>query len=162
MREHILENKRLFRFIGGLVIGIGIGAGMALSPLLTRFSAIVGIVEADTAFSLTQIPYSWLRDTLEAREKESELDWKLGKLAMCESGGNPERINPKDTNGVPAYGLFQYQEKTWNEQIGKYGLLPNAEPAEYMNFIMDGELQWRLTDKILRDGGERHWGNCLQ
>lgn len=146
-------------------MGLGFALALGATGLIEAFGGQKWVsqqVLAQPQFSFSWIPDSWLRDTLEAREAEESLRWKMERLAMCESGGNPERINPMDTNGVPAYGLFQYQERTWNEQIAKYNLLPNAEPAEYINFIMDGELQWELTDKILRDGGDRHWGNCLK
>jgi len=35
------------------------------------------------------------------------------ETARCESGINAKALNPKDTDGLPAKGLFQFKDKTF-------------------------------------------------
>lgn len=37
----------------------------------------------------------------------------LIRVAKCESGLNPKALNPKDTDGLPAYGLYQFKKGTF-------------------------------------------------
>lgn len=87
----------------------------------------------------------------------------MAKLALCESGGNPQAVNWFD-HGSPSYGKYQYKETTWKEKIRQYGLLPQAEDSELMNFIFDENVQDRLTFLILSNEKEgwRLWTNCLK
>jgi hypothetical protein len=89
------------------------------------------------------------------------LDKVLTALAKCESGGNPERINPNDM-GSPSYGKYQFKQGTWITQLRKYGYFPEAEDNELMNFVLDEDIQDELTRKIILDNGWRHWTNCFQ
>jgi len=157
-----LEKTSLFRFIGGVTVGIGITLAVAQTGLLGAFRG-QGI-EADLGaenFSFAQFPTIWLREIVEARDKEERMNALLDRLMTCESGGRHD-IVIVDTNGKKSYGHFQFQESTWIELIGRYGLLPNAEPNEYMNFIMDASLQRTVTRLALEDGESWRWSNCVK
>lgn len=44
-------------------------------------------------------------------------------IAWCESGGDSQALNPKDTDGLPAFGLFQFKQATWNATAAHAGRL---------------------------------------
>ncbi len=86
----------------------------------------------------------------------------MPRLAMCESSDIPDKINPHD-KGSPSYGLYQYKETTWVEQIRKYEYLSGAEDSELMNYIFDREWQDKITLLTLQEpGGWRKWTNCWE
>lgn len=78
---------------------------------------------------------------------------ELKKLADCESEFDEKAINPKDTDGHPKYGLFQYHIPTWlwfQELMGVSGL-----------DIMSGDDQLKVTLWAINNGYAHHWGICL-
>jgi len=89
------------------------------------------------------------------------LDVYLRELSKCESGGLPD-LEVLDTNGKMSRGKFMFQEHTFKTYTRKYGFLENAEDKELMNFIYDPEYQWKLTKKMIQDGGVGHWQNCRE
>jgi len=46
--------------------------------------------------------------------KPDTLDKYLDTLAMCESGNNPNAINPVDRDGTPSLGRYQFKVGTFN------------------------------------------------
>ena len=89
--------------------------------------------------------YSW-------KDELAQTPW-LEQLAKCESGINEKAVNPKDSDNLPAYGLFQYKTGTWEyfqEEMGVSGL-----------DIMSGEDQLRVTKWAMENGMASHWGICL-
>lgn len=80
------------------------------------------------------------------------LDPVLGDLAECESNSNPGALNPKDTDGLEAHGLFQYKQTTWdafNEEMGFTGNIYSPHD------------QIKVTKWALDNGKAYHWGICL-
>ena len=78
---------------------------------------------------------------------------KLYELAECESGINPLAVNPRDTNGLPSRGLFQYQSETWvawTTQIDK----------EKKWNIWSAEDQIIVTKWAMKKGLSTHWPTC--
>ena len=76
----------------------------------------------------------------------------IEKLADCESTNNPEAINWND-NGSPSYGLLQFKAKTFQYYcVDKYGMIDD---------IMDPEIQKECCDRLINDGGLRHWSCSL-
>lgn len=89
--------------------------------------------------------YSW-------RDELAETPW-LEQLARCESGINEKAINHMDSDGLKAYGLFQYKDFTWKafqEEMGVSGL-----------DIFSGADQLRVTKWAMKNGKASHWGICL-
>lgn len=43
-------------------------------------------------------------------------------LELCESNGNPLAVNPKDRDGTPSYGAFQFKPSTLWYYAAKYGI----------------------------------------
>ena len=77
----------------------------------------------------------------------------MEKLALCESGNDPKKINPKDTNGKASFGKYQFQLSTWKQYILKYELFgsENWDSADFENNIWDGELQDEVIVKMFFD-----------
>jgi len=78
---------------------------------------------------------------------------ELEALAKCESTVNESAVNPSDSDGLPAYGLFQYKETTWEafqKEMGVSGL-----------DIMSGSDQLRVTKWAFSNNKQSHWGICL-
>ena len=69
-------------------------------------------------------------------------------IAICESGLNPEAHNPKDVNGLPDFGLWQFQKKTFYGQGGKR--------------IWDWKEQTNITMKMLKKDMWLHWPVCFK
>lgn len=92
----------------------------------------------------------------------SKIEPLMVKLSVCESGNNPNKTNWYD-NGSPSYGLFQFKEKTWIEQIRKYNMFPNTEDKELINLIYDRNTQETLTMLMLiEENGWLHWKSCAK
>ena len=79
----------------------------------------------------------------------------LKDLRSCESTGKDEAINPKDLDGTASYGRYSFKPGTLLEWGKKYHILPDIEPVEIMNVIMDGELQERILIPEL----DKNWQN---
>lgn len=73
----------------------------------------------------------------------ADLDWAA--LAQCESGGNPEAVDPSGTY----YGLYQFSVGTW-ESLGGTGLPSQASSAE----------QTDLAELLYERSGSGQWPVC--
>ena len=69
----------------------------------------------------------------------------LKKLAVCESNLNPKAFNPKDVDGRPKYGLFQYDKRTF---VGED--------------IWDWKEQTEQTAEWLSRGYWKKWPVCIR
>lgn len=68
--------------------------------------------------------------------------WK-DKLRKCESGGNDEALNPKDTNNKRSVGRYQFQDATFEWLSKKY----NIKTTD----IWNGDEQELLLDRMIKD-----------
>lgn len=76
----------------------------------------------------------------------------LDALIRCESGGNPNAINPKDRDGTPSLGVLQFKPSTlYYFAHVKYKILPDIEEEEIMNLIFDPDLQIRVAKLMILD-----------
>jgi len=72
----------------------------------------------------------------------------IDKLERCESSGNPKAINPKDTDGTPSYGSFQFKPSTFKMYSKRYGvegqLMDRSAQREIVvNMLDDKAVRWR-------------------
>lgn len=51
-----------------------------------------------------------------------EVEQKIDRLAICESGGKASAINPVDRDGTPSNGKYQFKRDTWKLYVKRYGL----------------------------------------
>lgn len=94
-------------------------------------------------------------------EQEEKISKFLEELAVCESGNNPEAINPYD-GGSPSYGLLQFKIGTLVAYARRYNLYSATEDREFMNLIFDREVQIKVASAMLRESWDNrsHWKNC--
>lgn len=72
---------------------------------------------------------------------ESSEKTTLNCLIQKESGGDETRINPKDTDGQPRFGLLQYDLATFKEWcVWRYG---------YEDDIFNGAIQKKCAEKMI-------------
>lgn len=79
-----------------------------------------------------------------------DLDNWLYKLAMCESTNNPKAVNPMDSDGKPAYGLYQYKLGTFLGLSKQYNVFPELTVDTVHKYAMDGEKAHHLTREVIR------------
>lgn len=77
---------------------------------------------------------------------EAQEAW-LKKLEHCESSGNPEAINPEDTDGTPSYGLLQFKPSTFVAFSRVYKMTgelmdPEAQRAIVRRMMGDASVNW--------------------
>lgn len=60
----------------------------------------------------------------------SATDLWIEALEKCESSGNPKAVNPKDRDGTPSYGAFQFKPSTYR---GYAKILNLSSTTDFMN-----------------------------
>ncbi len=84
----------------------------------------------------------------------------LDFLSFCESGNKTDIV--VWDSGSFSWGRFMYKIPTLKMYSVKYGMLPaDLEDSDYANWALDGEFSYRLTERILSDGGYNNWKNCF-
>lgn len=78
---------------------------------------------------------------------------KIALLKKCESGGNPNALNPIDLDGTPSYGCFQFKISTWKNYVIKYNLFnwKELEEADWFNTMWSCDLQEIVVEKMFFD-----------
>ncbi len=75
---------------------------------------------------------------------------RMLKVIKCESRGNTAAYNPKDSDGLPAYGVLQFKKTTFKQYATEIGIekqdIWNPEQqiqvASYMWTLKGGKEQW--------------------
>jgi len=81
--------------------------------------------------------------------KNGEIEALLDCLARLESGNNPLAYNPRDSDGLPAYGLLQFKDFTFKEKcVDGFGLLDD---------IWDGQNQRECAARLIALGEQWRW-----
>ena len=67
----------------------------------------------------------------------------LEEMLNCESGNNPNAVNPCDVDGTPSFSCLQFKPLTLKYYAEKYGLADTVlwDEADLMNWTMDCEFQ---------------------
>lgn len=81
------------------------------------------------------------RESLYTKEEAEKI---VSCLAMCESSNNEKAINPRDTDGLPAKGLLQFKQQTFDAYC--YG------------DIWSGQDQKTCATNMIQAGLLSHWG----
>lgn len=93
--------------------------------------------------------------TIEVIQSDAREEW-LAKLIICESGGRPEAINPKDRDNTPSYGLLQFKPSTFELFSKEYGI--EGE-------LMDPEAQKAIVRRMMDDKSvvwEKQFPDCVR
>lgn len=80
---------------------------------------------------------------LQTPEREA---W-LRRLEQCESGGNPNALNPEDLDGTPSHGILQFKRSTFIAYSRKYHIIgelyePEAQRAIVREMMDDPSVWW--------------------
>lgn len=71
------------------------------------------------------------------------LEVYLGKLSLCESRNNPFAENPKDLDGTPSLGLYQFKIKSFNYFSSVYNIATTS--------IWNGAEQKDIVTRMAQD-----------
>ena len=114
-----------------------------LSAVAATILATIGMSSSVTAWAQvetlkTNIP----NDNLTHQQKA----W-MGTMEWCESNGDPTRINPKDKDNTPSYGILQFKPGTFEwakkhyQTTGKL-MDPEAQEAVFTQMILKNDINW--------------------
>lgn len=67
----------------------------------------------------------------------------VSALEWCESKGKIQAINPKDRDGTPSFGAFQFKPSTYAYFAKSYGM---ASTTDYMNHETQRKIVIRMID----------------
>ena len=86
-------------------------------------------------------------------EKEPQLThpqevW-MHVLEWCESRGYNEAVNPKDNDGTPSYGAFQFKPSTLDYYAEKYGVATTT--------LMDYQTQKAVVTQMILHRDDINW-----
>ena len=70
-------------------------------------------------------------------------------LEWCESRGDPNAINPKDSDGKKSYGAFQFRQSTLDYYAEKYGVATTT--------LMDYDTQRAVVTQMILHRDEINW-----
>lgn len=76
----------------------------------------------------------------------------IAALEWCESRGVNGAINPKDLDGTPSYGAFQFKPSTLTYFAKIYGVTASST-------VMDYTVQHALLEAMVLDRNHIEWGN---
>lgn len=76
---------------------------------------------------------------------------KVYKLENCESNHIAWAVNPKDRDGTPSYGAYQFKPSTLLYYAKKYGYNINPEPQEIINLAFDRKFVSEIVIKMFQD-----------
>ena len=140
--------------------------GINMKHNILRLSSTLFII----SFSLFIFTYGTAKaespqPSIEERYELAMNSW-LDKLAFCESGdknhpkGNPNAVNPKDSDGKPAYGLMQYKLGTFMYLSKKYEVYPELTLDLVHKYAMNGAKAWFLTKEVIMQNPKEadQWG----
>jgi hypothetical protein len=135
-------------FIGGLMLLYILGRPGTIEDEVPRDTPLaempvkeVEVIEPITTAHLEE-PKKVLLKQPATREQ-----W-LTDLEICESGGNPNALNPVDRDGTPSHGLLQFKDTTFEMYRVRYSMgeveLYDPEAQRLMvRFMMDDDaVRW--------------------
>ena len=73
----------------------------------------------------------------------------IAALEWCESRGNPDAINPKDLDGTPSFGAFQFKPSTLDMFAKKYKVATTT--------VMDYAVQRKVVEQMVLHRDEIKW-----
>lgn len=73
----------------------------------------------------------------------------ISALEWCESRGVENAVNPKDRDGTPSYGSFQFKPSTLVYYAEIYGIATTT--------VMDAAVQRKVVEAMVLDGKHINW-----
>lgn len=115
--------------------------------LLIAISANSQVIDADI---LPPKPLTTVERIVKYATRYATPAEPLIRVARCESTLNAKAYNPKDVDGLPAYGLFQFKKSTFDSYSKKAGI---ATPD-----IWDEDQQAQVAAYMFSTGQKKQWG----
>jgi hypothetical protein len=86
----------------------------------------------------------------------TSIDIWVYELSKCESGGNWNALNPKDLDGTPSKGKFQFKDQTFNYFSEKYNIATTS--------IWNGDEQELIVRQMIASGVDlsRQFPACVK
>lgn len=98
---------------------------------------------------ITPVPHETL--THQQQVWVSALEW-------CESNGIPTALNPKDRDGTPSYGAFQFKPSTFALYAKSYGMASTTDYKDY-------DAQKSIVERMVGDPAvrwEQQFPDCVR
>lgn len=91
---------------------------------------------------------------------DAAMDIWLNKVVELESQGTCDVVNPKDSDGLPAFGSFQYKLSTVISLSKKYNVYSNVTPDTAYTIAMSCEKSRHLTKTVMQKNPQEfsQWG----
>ena len=104
-----------------------------------------------------------LQNTVGQSDAPDAMGVWINNLAECESGNNPNAINPHDPI-TASMGLLQFKKSTFINFSRKYHFFPETfTDNQILEHIYDGHVQRTLARNMIVDRYENYlaWTNCV-
>lgn len=96
----------------------------------------------ERTYTLKRYKYRPVKSTTKYLNIEA---WKK-ELRKCESGGNDTALNPKDLDGTPSHGRYQFKDTTFYGFAKQYGIkVTSHKNGDEQEMILDRMI---LDDKV--------------
>lgn len=91
---------------------------------------------------------------------DAAMDTWLDKVVDLESGGDCKKILPFDSDGLPAFGSFQYKLSTLISLSKKYDVYPTVTADTAFTIALDCEKSRHLTKVVMEKNPSefKQWG----
>jgi hypothetical protein len=109
---------------------------LELQAELPRIEPIIAQVET---YSIKRYKYRPVTNKTKFLEVN---EWKR-QLRKCESGGNDNALNPKDLDGTPSHGRYQFKDTTFYGFAKQYGIKVTSHK--------NGDEQELILDRMILD-----------
>ena len=109
------------------------------------------LVAATTTLLLIPSTVAYNSEAQQAPERKlthAQEVW-ISALEWCESHGIPAAINPKDKDGTPSYGSFQFKPSTLTYFAAHYHIATTN--------TMDTDVQHKVLEAMVLDGKNIEW-----
>lgn len=133
------KNKTL-RVTGQLVVVFGIATLLIVVSVLTETLA---------EKLIHREPQGEVLATSTEKQLTHQQEIWMAMLEWCESRGKPTAINPKDSDGQPSYGAFQFRQATLDYYAERYGIATTT--------IMDYDVQKKVIRAMILDQEHINW-----
>lgn len=116
----------------------------------------MGLLQTSLLELQAQLPATMPVESPKLTYTRSIDEW-IYKLGMCESGNNPKALNPKDTDGTPSKGKFQFKDSTFNWLSKKYNIATTS--------IWNADEQEQILRRMIEDDDidlSRQFPDCVR
>ena len=128
-----------------------------MEKMKTKLKKFIGIVLIGVVWLilLENIFADVSKETYVKKEEPKELTTHAQKvwisaLEWCESRGKSQAINPKDRDGTPSYGGFQFKPSTFEMYRERYGIEMPIVKKEQWSF-MHYDTQRKIIEHMIND-----------